>query len=45
MVHDVKPSQNYTIEIRMRNKRGPGPPAKVEVTTPAEPQSKSIEMM
>lgn len=40
MVRDVKPFQNYTIEIRMRNKRGSGPPAKVQVATPAEPQSK-----
>lgn len=40
MVRDLKPNQNYTVEIRMRNKRGSGPPAKVEVTTPGEPQSK-----
>lgn len=42
MVRDVKPSQNYTIEIRMRNKRGSGPPARVEVTTPTEPQSEYL---
>nr|ALV82505.1 sev [Leptinotarsa decemlineata] len=37
MVRDVKPSRNYTIEIKMRNKRGPGPAAIVSVLTPAEP--------
>lgn len=42
MVRDLKPSQNYSIEIRMRNKRGSGPPAKLQVTTPPEPQSKLI---
>ncbi|XP_074032211.1 receptor protein-tyrosine kinase sevenless isoform X2 [Leptinotarsa decemlineata] len=42
MVRDVKPSRNYTIEIKMRNKRGPGPAAIVSVLTPAERQMNNV---
>nr|CAH7747847.1 unnamed protein product [Callosobruchus chinensis] len=43
MVRDLHPGKNYTIEIRMRNKRGSGPPAVATVSTPTEPQTKDVE--
>ncbi|KAG5883190.1 hypothetical protein JTB14_018205 [Gonioctena quinquepunctata] len=43
LVRDVKPSRNYTIEIRMRNKRGFGPAATVLVSTPAERQVNNVQ--
>ncbi|KAJ8921659.1 hypothetical protein NQ315_010568, partial [Exocentrus adspersus] len=43
MVRNLKPSRNYTIDIRMRNYYGSGPPAKVIVTTPPEQQDNAEE--
>ncbi|CAG9822767.1 unnamed protein product [Phaedon cochleariae] len=43
IVRDVRPLRNYTIEIRMRNARGAGPPATVSVSTPEERRINNVE--
>lgn len=39
LIESLKPSTNYTIELRMRNKAGIGPPASVKITTTPKPDT------
>lgn len=41
LIENLKPSTNYTVELRMRNKAGLGPPAAVNITTTPKPDTSS----
>ncbi|CAG9858272.1 unnamed protein product [Phyllotreta striolata] len=43
VVGDLKALNNYSVELRMRNKDGSGPPATITVSTPAERQMTNIQ--
>ncbi|CAH1283434.1 unnamed protein product, partial [Diabrotica balteata] len=42
VVGDLKALNNYSVELRMRNKNGSGPPATTTVSTPAERQITNV---
>ncbi|XP_015109279.1 proto-oncogene tyrosine-protein kinase ROS [Diachasma alloeum] len=43
MFQNLKPNQNYSVSVSMRNAIGDGPPAVIYITTPSEPAVKDTQ--